>query len=89
MRVEQLLLTVSRPVAPDAVGELHEGERQVQAQEEEQIPGGFISQDRPENQHKESEKVRHGFPLADAHKRVTQALWSTTGSQAHGSLARG
>lgn len=36
------------PVAPDAVGELHEREGQIQAEEEKQISGGFICQDRPE-----------------------------------------
>ena len=38
---------VSSPVAPDTVGQLHEGERQVEAEEEEQIPGRFVREDRP------------------------------------------
>ena len=40
---------VGLPVAPDAVRELHEGEGKVKAEEGEQVPGGFIRQDRPAN----------------------------------------
>lgn len=40
--------SVSLPVTPDTVRQLHEGEGEVQTEEEEQIPGGFIRQDRSE-----------------------------------------
>lgn len=40
----------SLPVTPDAVQQLHEGEWQVQTQEEEQIPRGFVREDWPENE---------------------------------------
>lgn len=35
----------SLPVTPEAVGQLDEGERQVEAEEEEEIPGGFVGED--------------------------------------------
>lgn len=35
------------PVAPDAVEQFHKSEREVQAQEEEQVPGCLVRQDGP------------------------------------------
>lgn len=35
------------PVAPDAVEKFHKSEREVQAQEEKQVPGGLVRQDGP------------------------------------------
>lgn len=54
----------SSPVTPDAVGELHEGEGEVQAEEEKQVPRGFIRQDRSGKSHMQREKAstRHRSP---------------------------
>lgn len=38
----------SLPVTPNAVGQFHESEGEVQAEEEKQVSRGFIRQNRPE-----------------------------------------
>lgn len=40
-------LPLRLPVAPDAVEQFHKSEREVQAQEEKQVPGCLVRQDGP------------------------------------------
>lgn len=41
----------SVPVTPDAVQQLHEGEGQIEAKEEEEVAGGLVRQDGPSREH--------------------------------------